>query len=121
MLFWLAHIQPCLVLDFWIKCPTENQLFDCTTFVCKFNCACKCVVPVFWAKVFPLFNYFCRKSNIAVVGTIFNVFSYNMVSNLSSTRQKEDALRVTLQLLQFPLVRYLWTLLSLFPFSRILQ
>ena len=46
----------------------------------------------------PYYYYLCRAPDIAAVGTIFNVFSYDAVfawySNLSPPRRREGALRV---------------------------
>jgi hypothetical protein len=46
----------------------------------------------------PYSNYLCRAPDIAEVGTIFNVFSYDAVSvrdsNLSPSRRQADALSV---------------------------
>ena len=60
------------------------------------SCAC------LWAKAFPLLLLFAP--NLAAVGTIFNVFSYEAVSardsNLSLPRQRADALRVDPRLTQ---------------------
>ena len=46
----------------------------------------------------PYSNYLCRALDIAAVGTIFNVFSYDTVSDrnsiLSPLRRRVDSLRV---------------------------
>ena len=56
--------------------------------------SCACLL----AKTFPYSNYLCRAHDIAAVGTILNVFSYDAVSgrdsNLSPPRRRTDALRV---------------------------
>ena len=47
----------------------------------------------------PTLNYFCRAPDIAAVGTILNVFSYDAVSgrgsNLLLSRRRTDVLRAT--------------------------
>ena len=54
-----------------------------------------------WAKAFLQFYYLCRASDIAAVGIIFNVLSYDALSdrdyNLSPFRRIADALRVELR------------------------
>ena len=56
------------------------------------SCAC------FGQRHFTYSNYYCRASDIAAVGTIFNVFSYDAVlnrdSNQSPPRRRPVALRV---------------------------
>ena len=73
---------------------TDNQPFDCTTFVWEVLMSCACL----WAMAFPYFNYLCREPDVAEVGTIFNVSSYDMVrgrhSNLSHPLRRVVALRV---------------------------
>ena len=52
---------------------------------------------LFWAKEFPiLLTIYAAHMNIAAVGTIINVFSYDIVSGkdkkLSPSRQRADAI-----------------------------
>ena len=57
------------------------------------SCAC------FGLRHSPYSNFLCRTLDIAAVGNIFNVFSYDTMSsrdsNLTLSRQRADALRVT--------------------------
>ena len=82
------------------------------------SCAC------FGPRHSPNYNYLRRASDIVAVRTIFNVFSYDAVtdrdSNLSSTRRRADALRVDprsrvfLSVLLWLLLCFLLTLSSLY-------
>ena len=64
--------------------PPDNQSFGCTTFVWEVltvhsnECAC------FGSGRSLYSNYLCRASDIAAVGTIFKVFSYDAVSDRDS-------------------------------------
>ena len=55
-------------------------------------------MPIFGPWHSPYSNYLCREPDIAAVGTIFNVLSYDPVldrdSNLSPSRRRSDALCV---------------------------
>ncbi len=56
-----------------------EQLFNCITFVRKFLLCSIMYCACFWAMSFSYVNYFCRTPDISVVGTIFNVLSYDAV------------------------------------------
>ncbi len=75
--------------DCGVKRPFAHQT---TNPLMEVRCAC------FRPGHSPYSNYLYRTLDIAVVGTIFNVFSYNALtdrdSNLSPSRQPADALRV---------------------------
>ena len=84
--------------DFLNKRYTDNQFFDCTTFVCKYmviHCTCFC-----WSRHSPYY-FFSLTSDIAAEGTTFRVLSFDAVlvrdSNQSSNEQRSDTLRVTPQ------------------------
>ncbi len=82
---WYSTLQTTNPLIAW-PLSEKSQLCMVT------SCAC------FWPRHSPYSNYLCRASDIAAVGTIFNVFSYDVVSardsNLSPSRRRADAPRV---------------------------
>ena len=47
---------------------------------------------LFWRQAITPFSFYCRASDIAAEGTIYNVFSQN--SNQTPPRQRTDALRI---------------------------
>ena len=51
--------------------PIDNQPCDCTTIVIE--------VQIVHGKELQYSNYLCRTSDKAAVGTIYNVFSYDVV------------------------------------------
>ena len=88
----------------WLLCQTSyrqptHRLYD----LClrSLNCVHGNELLLFWAKAFLYSNYLCCAPEIAAVGTIFNIFTYDTVSgrdsNLSPSRQRADALHVTSQ------------------------
>ena len=76
---------------------TTNSLW-CTTFVWEVLTVHGNELHLFGPRQSSYSNYLCRASDIAAVGTIFNVFTYDAVSdrdsNLSPFRRRADALRV---------------------------
>ena len=54
--------------------PSDNQPFDCTTFVWKALNVHGSELHLFWAKSFPYSNCLCRTTDIAAVGTILYIF-----------------------------------------------
>ncbi len=45
---------------------------------------------LFWAKTFPLLILLTRGSDIALVGTVFNIFSYDFISAEHRTNHLHD-------------------------------
>ena len=79
--------------------PSDIQPFDCTTFVWEVLTV-QCMVmscAFFWPRHSPYSNYLCCSYDKAAIGTIFNIFHYDAVSdqdlNLSPSRWQADALR----------------------------
>ena len=59
--------------------PIDKQPYDCTTFVLEVLTVYGNELRLFWPRHSLFSNYICRVPDIAAVGTIFNVFSFDSV------------------------------------------